>query len=171
MLQLRLWQISLIGVLLATAFSSRIDIARNRGFAPGLARNPARSPAPHTERASSNYRYRNDKTEDYFVESMPDIPQSFMTEMYSGLMPVEEDNPDRALFFVFQPRIGGPPVDEITIWMNGGPGCSSLEGFFQETGWIKWTWVSAIYSSVSIMHDEQPYSSSPPRHKINCYMY
>lgn len=42
-----------------------------------------------------------------------------MSEMYSGLMHIHEDEPDRALFFVFQPRIGGPQVDEITIWMNG----------------------------------------------------
>ena len=63
-----------------------------------------------------------------------------MTEMYSGLIPIHEGEPDRALFFVFQPRVGGPPVDEITIWMNGGPGCSSLEGFLQETGLIRWTW-------------------------------
>lgn len=62
-----------------------------------------------------------------------------MTEMYSGLIPLDESNPDRALFFVFQPRVGDP-VDEITFWTNGGPGCSSLEGFFQENGLIQWTW-------------------------------
>ena len=59
--------------------------------------------------------------------------------MYSGLIPIDEDDPDRALFFVFQPRVG-TPVDEITIWTNGGPGCSSLEGFFQENGLISWQW-------------------------------
>ena len=73
------------------------------------------------------------------MESLPDVPQSFMTEMYSGLIPIYENEPDRALFFVFQPRIGDP-VDEVTIWMNGGPGCSSLEGFLQENGYIRWTW-------------------------------
>ncbi|KAK5737558.1 hypothetical protein LTR17_006605 [Elasticomyces elasticus] len=84
--------------------------------------------------ASSSKRYYNDQTKDYFVKSLPEIPQNFMTEMYSGLIPIDENDPSRALFFVFQPRIGDP-VDEITIWLNGGPGCSSLEGFFQENGY------------------------------------
>lgn len=43
----------------------------------------------------------------------------------------------RTLFFVFAPTIG-EPVDEVTIWLNGGPGCSSLEGFFQENGPYVW---------------------------------
>ncbi|KAK3624055.1 hypothetical protein LTR56_021250 [Elasticomyces elasticus] len=89
--------------------------------------------------ASSSKRYYSDQTKDYFVKSLPEIPQNFMTEMYSGLIPIDENDPSRALFFVFQPRIGDP-VDEITIWLNGGPGCSSLEGFFQENGYINWGW-------------------------------
>ena len=59
--------------------------------------------------------------------------------MYSGLIPIDTKDPSRELFFVFQPTVGAP-VDEVTIWLNGGPGCSSLEGFFQENGLFIWAW-------------------------------
>jgi len=58
---------------------------------------------------------------EYFVESLPDIPQEFMTEMYSGVINLNTSDDSRGLFFVFQPRVGAP-VDEITVWFNGGPG-------------------------------------------------
>jgi carboxypeptidase D len=70
------------------------------------------------------------------VESLPDVNFD-IGEMYSGLMPIDQNNASRALFFVFQPTIGAP-VDEITIWLNGGPGCSSLEAFLQENGRFIW---------------------------------
>jgi hypothetical protein len=56
----------------------------------------------------------------YFIDSLPDIPFD-IGEMYSGLIPIDKNNASRALFFVFQPTVG-EPVDEVTIWLNGGPG-------------------------------------------------
>ncbi len=47
-----------------------------------------------------------------------------MTEMYSGVIPLnisDNSSDSRGMFFVYQPRVG-PPVDEVTIWFNGGPG-------------------------------------------------
>lgn len=51
---------------------------------------------------------------------MPDVPFD-IGEMYAGLMPIDMKNASRALYFVFEPTVGAP-VDEITIWLNGGPG-------------------------------------------------
>jgi carboxypeptidase D len=58
--------------------------------------------------------------------------------MYSGLMPVDLKDPSRSLFFIFQPNVLDPDDETLTIWLNGGPGCSSLEGFFQENGRFVW---------------------------------
>lgn len=72
----------------------------------------------------------------YLIESLP-LFNFDLGEIYSGLVPIDKDNDSRALFFVYEPTVG-PPVDEITVWFNGGPGCSSLEGFFQENGRFIW---------------------------------
>jgi len=85
----------------------------------------------------------------YFIESLPDVLFD-LGEIYSGNIPIDMNDTSRQLFFVFQPTIG-QPVDEITIWLNGGPGCSSLEGFFQENG--RFLWQSGTYAPV-----ENPYS-------------
>lgn len=85
----------------------------------------------------------------YRVDHLPDVPFD-VGEMYSGLVPIDKEDKSRALFFVFQPTLGDP-VDEITIWLNGGPGCSSLEGFFQENG--RFTWQPGTFAPV-----ENPYS-------------
>jgi carboxypeptidase D len=103
---------------------------------------------------------------EYRVQSLPEVDFD-IGEMYSGLIPIDAKNMSRALFFVFQPTIG-PPVDEITIWMNGGPGCTSMMGFFQENG--RFTWIPGTFKPV-----ENPYTwvnltnmlwlgLSPPHH-------
>jgi carboxypeptidase D len=69
--------------------------------------------------------------------------------MYAGLISIDNGSTD-SLFFIFQPTIG-EPVDEITIYLNGGPGWSSFESFFQEIG--RFTWKPGTYAPV-----ENPYS-------------
>ena len=85
----------------------------------------------------------------FLVDHLPDVHFD-VGELYSGLIPIENGNDSRALFFAFQPKLGDP-VDEVTIWLNGGPGCSSLEGFFQENG--RFLWLPGTYQPV-----ENPYS-------------
>ncbi|GKZ27404.1 hypothetical protein AbraIFM66951_005303 [Aspergillus brasiliensis] len=94
---------------------------------------------------TSEYRFFNNRTKPHLVESLPDVPFD-LGEMYSGSIPIgERNNGSRSLFYIFQPKIGEPSND-LTIYLNGGPGCSSEQGFFQENG--RFTWQPGTYAPV-----------------------
>ncbi|KAL8707605.1 MAG: hypothetical protein Q9220_007392 [cf. Caloplaca sp. 1 TL-2023] len=125
--------------VLSSTYAKLSDVARQGGYTKRTIDDMRKRKLNERAMNSTGLRYYNNATKDYFVESLPEVPQNLLTEMYSGLVPIDLANTSRALFYVFQPTVG-PPVDEVTIWMNGGPGCSSLEGFLQENGLIQWTW-------------------------------
>jgi carboxypeptidase D len=56
-------------------------------------------------------------------------------ESYAGTLPVSSNISDQnQLWFWFFPSKNPLAKNEITIWLNGGPGCSSLFGVLQENG-------------------------------------
>ena len=56
------------------------------------------------------------------------------TPQYSGLIPVD-DAKSAFLHYWFVSAINvDPATAPLTIWLNGGPGCSSLDGFLYENG-------------------------------------
>lgn len=60
-------------------------------------------------------------------------------ESYAGLLPISTyRNETRELYFWYFPSENEAAENEITIWLNGGPGCSSLEGLLQENGPFLW---------------------------------
>lgn len=89
--------------------------------------------------------YLNDKTKPYWVNgsALPEIDFD-IGESYSGLLPVDDS---KDLFFWFVPSTNPAASNEITLWLNGGPGCSSLDGFLHE-----------VSSSSSLYHSLLMYS-------------
>lgn len=116
-------------VAVDASLASRYTMARGR---PGIDRlldsrqmrnNQPSRPVPNA--------YLNKKTKPYWVDgsALPDVDFN-IGESYAGNLPI--DNTGKSLFFWFVPTTNPAAKDEITLWLNGGPGCSSLDGFFHE---------------------------------------
>ncbi|KAF4120576.1 cathepsin A (carboxypeptidase C) [Geosmithia morbida] len=72
-----------------------------------------------------NYNLRA-KSVDPSVLGVDDVKQ------YSGYLDDEEE--DKHLFYWFFESRNDPKNDPVVLWLNGGPGCSSLTGLFLELG-------------------------------------
>lgn len=73
-----------------------------------------------------------------FSTAIPDVDFD-IGESYAGLLPISgADDETRELYFWFFPTTNPDPKDEIAIWFNGGPGCSSLSGLLTENGPFTW---------------------------------
>ncbi len=77
----------------------------------------------------------SDPKEDDRVKSMPeDYPYDInKNKMYSGYLNVDESG-SRQLHYIFLESQNDPTNAPLLIWLNGGPGCSSMLGFVDENG-------------------------------------
>ncbi|KAI9649459.1 hypothetical protein NHQ30_002035 [Ciborinia camelliae] len=112
----------------------------------------ARDAAPKREqqyeKRATSFPYLTNSTAKYSVNgtAIPEVDFD-VGESYAGLMPISKDaDESRQLYFWFYPSTNELASDEILIWLNGGPGCSSLEGIMQENG--PWTWQYGTYAPV-----------------------
>eukprot|EP01100_Stratorugosa_tubuloviscum_P010959 TRINITY_DN47_c1_g1_i1.p1 TRINITY_DN47_c1_g1~~TRINITY_DN47_c1_g1_i1.p1 ORF type:complete len:451 (+),score=180.14 TRINITY_DN47_c1_g1_i1:106-1458(+) len=65
------------------------------------------------------------------IVSLPGLTQSINFKQYSGMMQISDS---KFLHYWFVESQNDPVNDPLVLWLNGGPGCSSLLGLLTENG-------------------------------------
>ncbi|KAM0910931.1 hypothetical protein ACQ4PT_013809 [Festuca glaucescens] len=67
------------------------------------------------------------------VTRVPGFDGALPSKHYAGYVTVDEQH-GRNLFYYLVESQGDPSKDPVVLWLNGGPGCSSFDGFVYEHG-------------------------------------
>ena len=71
------------------------------------------------------------------VTSLPGFDGELLSKHHSGFLTVDLELGSH-LFYYFVESEGNPAEDPVVLWLNGGPGCSSFDGFVYEHGPFKY---------------------------------
>ncbi|KAF6834464.1 carboxypeptidase [Colletotrichum plurivorum] len=139
-------QLRLFGALLALGTLSQafnqdaINVFNSDRLRPKNRASIQSTPQPPTAQKAPTQRFLTDKSRKFVVNgtAIPDVPFD-VGESYAGLLPISQDpNEERQLYFWFFPSTNSDAPKEVVIWLNGGPGCSSLAGLLTENGPFLW---------------------------------
>ncbi|CAB3399234.1 unnamed protein product [Caenorhabditis bovis] len=65
------------------------------------------------------------------ISSIPNLVEPFRSNHYVGYLNISST---KQLFYWYVESENKPEKDPLVLWLNGGPGCASLEGLFIEMG-------------------------------------
>jgi carboxypeptidase C (cathepsin A) len=68
-----------------------------------------------------------------YVTNLPGLPDTPNFDIYSGYLDIP-NSLGKSLHYVFVESQNNPITDPLILWLNGGPGCSSMDGLFYEHG-------------------------------------
>ncbi|CAJ0564842.1 unnamed protein product, partial [Mesorhabditis spiculigera] len=70
-------------------------------------------------------------TSNELITSLPNFNGTIPFKQYSGYLDISDQ---KSLYYWYVESQNKPDTDPLILWLNGGPGCSSLEGLFVELG-------------------------------------
>ncbi|KAJ7955103.1 Carboxypeptidase [Quillaja saponaria] len=65
------------------------------------------------------------------ITQLPGFTDKFPSKHYSGYINIDDE---KNLFYYLVTSEKNPSEDPVVLWLNGGPGCSSFDGFVYEHG-------------------------------------
>ena len=91
---------------------------------------------------------------DHVVKSLPYLsPQESNTVHYAGHLPADKAGDHQLFYWLFSPSLVNATNDApLIIWLNGGPGYSSLVGLFLENGPFRLINRTAIQTNAHSWH-------------------